>query len=67
MAATTYKKVLYGLYNDETELLKAIKTANKQHLDIMDVYTPFPVHGLDPLLGLEVCTMRVLSMAYSVQ
>lgn len=45
--------VLYGLYNDETELLSAVKEANTQHLDIMDVYSPFPVHGLDPLLGLS--------------
>jgi hypothetical protein len=66
MAATTYKKVLYGLYNDETELLKAIKTANKQHLDIMDVYTPFPVHGLDPLLGLEESRLHYAGFIYGV-
>ena len=47
------REVLYGLYDDDEDLLKAVAEANKQHLDIMDVYTPFPVHGLDPLLGLE--------------
>lgn len=47
------KNILFGLYNDETELLGAISKAKKAHLDIFDVYTPFPVHGLDPLLGLE--------------
>jgi Protein of unknown function (DUF3341) len=47
-----HKEVLFGLYDDETDLLEAVKQANKDHLDIMDVYTPFPVHGLDPLLGL---------------
>ena len=36
------KEVLYGLYNDEEELLRAVKEANTQHLDIMDVYSPFP-------------------------
>ena len=46
------KEVLYGLYDDDEVLLKAVEEANKQHLEIMDVYTPFPVHGLDPLLGL---------------
>lgn len=50
---TLNKDILFGLYNDETDLLSAIKKANKAHLDIFDVYTPFPVHGLDPLLGLE--------------
>jgi Protein of unknown function (DUF3341) len=47
-----HKEVLFGLYDDETDLLEAVKQANKDHLDIMDVFTPFPVHGLDPLLGL---------------
>jgi hypothetical protein len=46
------KEILYGLYNDETDLLKAVKTARRDHLDIWDVFSPFPVHGLDPLLGL---------------
>ncbi len=46
------KEILFGLYNDETELLSAVKNANKSHIDIWDVFSPFPVHGLDPLLGL---------------
>ena len=43
----THKEVLFGLYNDETELLSAVQSANADHLEIMDVYSPFPVHGLD--------------------
>ena len=46
------KEILFGLYSDETELLSAVKKANKSHLNIWDVFSPFPVHGLDPLLGL---------------
>ncbi len=58
------KEVLYGLYNDEEILLDAIKVANKDHLDIMDVYTPFPVHGLDPLLGLEESRLHIAGFVY---
>jgi hypothetical protein len=47
------KEILYGLYNDETDLMSAVKKANKEHLDIWDVFSPFPVHGLDPLLHLS--------------
>ena len=46
------KKVLFGLYDDEEVLKDAVKEINKEDADIMDVYSPFPVHGLDPLLGL---------------
>jgi len=57
-------KVLYGLYNDEEDLKGAVKTANAAHLDIMDVFTPFPVHGLDPLLGLKESRLHYLGFIY---
>ncbi|GAB4495572.1 MAG: DUF3341 domain-containing protein [Saprospiraceae bacterium] len=63
MAAQS-KKVLYGLYNDEEELKGAIKTANAQHLNIMDVFTPFPVHGLDPILGLKESRLHIMGFIY---
>jgi hypothetical protein len=57
-------KVLFGLYNDEEDLKSAIKVANAAHLDIMDVYTPFPVHGLDPILGLKESRLHYLGFIY---
>lgn len=62
--ATESKKVLYGLYNDEEDLKSAVKTANAAHLDILDVYTPFPVHGLDPILGLKESRLHYLGFIY---
>lgn len=58
------KKVLYGLYNDEEDLKSAIKTAHKSHLDIMDIFTPFPVHGLDPVIGLKESRLHYLGFIY---
>lgn len=64
MASTDSTKVLYGLYNDEEDLKSAVRTANKAHLEIMDVFSPFPVHGLDPLLGLKESRLHVLGFIY---
>ena len=64
MASTGNTAVLYGLYNDETELLSAVKEANSRHLEIMDVYTPFPVHGLDPLLGLSESRIHIAGFIF---
>lgn len=58
------KKVVYGLYNDEEVLLKAVKQANEEHKDIWDVFTPFPVHGLDPVLGLKESRLHIAGFAY---
>lgn len=56
--------VLYGLYDDEEILMKAVKQAKADHLDIMDVYTPFPVHGLDPILGLSESRLHIAGFVY---
>ncbi len=59
-----YKEVLYGLYDDETDLLTAVKQAKADHLDIMDVFSPFPVHGLDPILGLSESRLHIAGFVY---
>ena len=58
------KEVLFGLYDDEEVLLKAVKEARSRHLDIMDVYSPFPVHGLDPVLGLSESRLHQAGFVY---
>lgn len=58
--------ILYGLYDDETQLLDAVDKANKEHLDIMDVFTPFPVHGLDPKLGLQESRLHIAGFIYGL-
>lgn len=53
------KNILFGLYDDEEDLKKAVVQANEDHLEIMDVLSPFPVHGLDPLLGLAESRLHI--------
>jgi hypothetical protein len=64
MAQDNNREVVYGLYNDEEDLLRAVKLAKNDHLDIYDVYSPFPVHGLDPLLGLEESRLHQAGFIY---
>lgn len=61
---TGVKNVLYGLYDDEEDLIKAVKAANEEGLDIMNVYTPFPVHGLDPVMGLSESRLHQAGFVY---
>ena len=60
----TDRDILFGLYDDEVKLLDAVRAANDDHLTIDDVYTPFPVHGLDPLLGLEESRLHVAGFIF---
>ncbi|MEY2950284.1 MAG: DUF3341 domain-containing protein [Saprospiraceae bacterium] len=58
------KEVLFGLYNDEEILLKAVRKAKEDHLEIMDVFTPFPVHGLDHEMGLSESRLHIAGFFY---
>ncbi|MBK7359455.1 MAG: DUF3341 domain-containing protein [Saprospiraceae bacterium] len=58
------KDVIYGIYSDEEELLSAVRLAKSKHLDIMDVFTPFPVHGMEKALGLEESRLHYAGFVY---
>lgn len=60
------KNIIFGLYDDEEDLKTAIRKANADHLEIMDVFTPFPVHGLDPLLGFEESRLHIGGFVYGM-
>lgn len=58
------KDVIYGIYSDEEILVSAVRDAKGKHLEIMDVYSPFPVHGLDQALGLEESRLHQAGFVY---
>lgn len=60
------KKILFGLYDDEQILMDAVKEAKQDHLDIYDVFTPFPVHGLDPILGLTESRLHIVGFLFGI-
>lgn len=44
-------KFLVGIYDDDDVVLKAVKEVKNAGVRIHEVYTPFPIHGLDIALG----------------
>ena len=59
-------KTIYGLYADDDELLEAIHTFNKEGIAIKEVYTPFPVHGLDKAMGLAPTRIAICAFIYGL-
>jgi Protein of unknown function (DUF3341) len=60
------KSVFYGLYNDEEVLLDAIRACKKEGLEWWDVFTPFPVHGLDAEMGLSESRLHLAGFGYGI-
>ena len=57
-------KTFHALYNDDDILLSAVKAIKEKHYEIEEVYTPFPVHGLDKAMGLEPTRIAIAAFIY---
>ena len=45
------KNFVLGVFEDEDVLLKAITKVRKEGVNIHEVYSPSPVHGIEKALG----------------
>ena len=59
-------KVIHALYNDDDVLMDAVKTVKESNHHIEEVFTPFPVHGLDKLLGLPHTRLAICAFLYGL-
>lgn len=59
-------KVIHAIYTDDDVLMQAVKDVRKAHYHIGEVYTPFPVHGLDKAMGLAPTRLAITSFMYGV-
>ena len=59
-------KVIHALYNDDDLLLQAVKQIRDAHYSISEVFTPFPIHGLDKALGLAPTRLAITSFLYGL-
>jgi hypothetical protein len=57
-------QVIQALYDDDDILLSAVKSIREKKHHIEEVYTPFPVHGLDKAMGLEETRISIMAFIY---
>lgn len=60
------RKFVVGVFDDEEVLFPAVKKVRKSGYRIHDVYTPFPVHGLDKALGLRETRLHTAGFIYGM-
>jgi hypothetical protein len=46
-------RFIVALFDDEEDLVSAARELKKEGVKIHDIYTPFPVHGLDEVLDIS--------------
>ena len=57
-------KVIHAFYNDDDLLMNAVKKTRAAHHQIEEIYTPFPVHGLDKAMGIPHTRMAIAAFIY---
>jgi len=57
-------KVIHAIYNDDDVLMDAVKKTRAAHHHIEEVFTPFPVHGLDKALGIPPTRLAICAFLY---
>jgi len=60
------KKFVVGSFEDENVLFPAIKNVRRAGYKIHDVYTPFPIHGLDHALGLRETSLHTAGFIFGI-
>ncbi|MCY1226807.1 hypothetical protein D3C87_72350 [compost metagenome] len=59
-------KVIYAIYNDDDVLMDAVKKTRAAHHHIEEVFTPFPVHGLDKAMGISPTRLAICAFLYGL-
>ncbi|WP_040279219.1 DUF3341 domain-containing protein [Psychroserpens damuponensis] len=57
-------KVIHAIYTDDDVLMNAVKKVKTARHHIEEIYTPFPVHGLDKAMGLAPTRIAITSFLY---
>lgn len=57
---------ILGVYDDEEVLLKAIKDVRAGGVQIHEVYSPFPVHGIDDALGYKRSRLSIVAFMFGL-
>ena len=55
---------IVGIYEDEDVLLKAISRIREEGIKIYEVYSPFPVHGIENSLGYKRSRLSIAAFCF---
>ncbi|MCD6544528.1 MAG: DUF3341 domain-containing protein [Flavobacteriaceae bacterium] len=59
-------KVIYAIFDDDDVLLLAVKKVREAKYQIEEVFTPFPVHGLEKAMGLKNTRIAITAFIYGL-
>ena len=59
-------KVFHVMYDDDDKLMEAARELVGKGIHVNDVYSPFPIHGIDPIIGVKRTRLAIASFMYAM-
>ena len=59
-------KVFHVMYDDDDKLMDAARELVGKGVNVNDVYSPFPIHGIDPIIGVKRTRLAIASFMYAM-
>ena len=66
MGHTKHNPIVRALFNDDDDVLDAVKDLRANGFSVSEVYSPFPIHGLDEALGLKRTRLSTAAFFYGL-
>jgi hypothetical protein len=60
------KKTVHGLYDDDEVALKGAKKLVASGFQVKEVFSPFPIHGMEDAIGVPRTRMGVVSFMFGI-
>lgn len=59
-------KVIYAMYDDDEVLKDGAKKLVSKGVKIAEVFSPFPIHGIDPIIGIKNTRLGIMAFIYGL-
>jgi hypothetical protein len=59
-------KVIYAMYDDDEVLKDGAKKLVSKGVKIAEVFSPFPIHGIDPIIGIKNTRLGIMAFMYGL-
>ncbi|MGV3629652.1 MAG: DUF3341 domain-containing protein [Bacteroidota bacterium] len=60
------EKVIYAMYDDDDVLKDGAKKLVAKGIKVAEVFSPFPIHGIDPIIGVKNTRLGIMAFLYGI-
>ena len=59
-------KIFHVMYDDDAKVLTAAEQLVDKGIRVKEVYSPFPIHGIDPIIGIKRTRLAIAAFMYAM-